>query len=76
MNEIEKARKTEEQLIKVINESWLPLTTIHYMLSNIQRQIVEVMNQPSEEQPEKPEDSAYGERPDPEPGTAAGRTER
>lgn len=56
MNALEQTQKVEEQLIKVINESQLPLTTIHYMLSNIQRQIVEVMNQPSEEQPEKPEE--------------------
>lgn len=56
MNALEQTQKTEEKIINAINESQLPLTTIHYMLSNIQRQIVEVMNQPSEEQPEKPED--------------------
>lgn len=49
MNALEQTQKTEEQLIKVINESQLPLTTIHYMLSNIQRQIVDALNKPAEE---------------------------
>ena len=46
MNALEQTQKTEEQLIKVINESQLPLTTIYYMLSNIQRQIGEALQQP------------------------------
>lgn len=49
MNALEQTQKVEEQLIKVINESQLPLTTIHYMLSNIQRQIVDALNKPAEE---------------------------
>ena len=49
MNALEQTQKTEEQLIKAINESQLPLTTIHYMLSNIQRQIVDALNKPAEE---------------------------
>ena len=44
MNALEKMQKVEGDLIKTINESGLPLTTIHYMLSNIQRQIAEVLN--------------------------------
>lgn len=54
MNALEQTQKTEEKLIQVINESQLPLTTIHYMLSNIQRQIVDALNKPAEE-PEKGE---------------------
>ena len=49
MNALEQTQKTEEKLIQVINESKLPLTTIHYMLSNIQRQIVDALNKPAEE---------------------------
>lgn len=45
MNALELTQKTEETLVKVINDSGLPLTTIHYMLSNIQRQIIETLNQ-------------------------------
>lgn len=44
MNALEQTQKVENELIKTINESGLPLTTIHYMLSNIQRQIVDVLN--------------------------------
>ena len=44
MNALEQTQKVESDLIKTINESGLPLTTIHYMLSNIQRQIIEVLN--------------------------------
>lgn len=45
MNALEMTAKTEDAIIKVINDSGLPLTTIHYMLSDIQRQIVEILNQ-------------------------------
>lgn len=44
MNALEQTQKVESDLIKTINESGLPLTTIHYMLSNIQRQIADVLN--------------------------------
>lgn len=44
MNAFEQTQKIENELVKTINESGLPLTTIHYMLSNIQRQIIEVLN--------------------------------
>lgn len=44
MNALEQTQKTEEQLIKTINESKLPLTTVYYMLANIQRQISDALD--------------------------------
>ena len=44
MNALEMTKKTEDAIIKAINESGLPLTTIHYMLSDLQRQIAETLN--------------------------------
>ena len=44
MNALEQTQKVENELVKTINDSGLPLTTIYYMLSNIQRQLVEVLN--------------------------------
>jgi len=52
MNALEQTRKVEEQIIKTINESGLPLTTIYYMLQDLQRQIEEAANrQPEEAKP-------------------------
>ena len=56
MNALEVTQKTEETLIKTINDSGLPLTTIHYMLNNIQRQIIEALNAPA-----KPEEGGDNE---------------
>lgn len=43
MNALEVTQKTEEALIKTINESGLPLTTIHYMLQDLQRQVADAL---------------------------------
>lgn len=48
MKALEQTQKTEEQLIKTINESGLPLTTVYYMLANIQRQIGEALDKQAE----------------------------
>jgi len=48
MNALEVTKKTEETIIKAINDSALPLTTIYYMLSDLQRQIVEALNNANE----------------------------
>jgi len=52
MNALEQTMKTQDEIIKTINESGLPLTTIYYMLQDLQRQIVEASNrQPEEAKP-------------------------
>lgn len=48
MNALEVTKKTEEAIIKTINDSALPLTTIYYMLSDLQRQIVEALKNVNE----------------------------
>ena len=50
MNALEQTMKTQEAIVKTINESGLPLTTIYYMLNDLQRQIMEALNKPAEEE--------------------------
>lgn len=52
MNELQRVRHTQDALITVINESALPLTTVHFMLMDIQRQIQAAL----EKEPENKEE--------------------
>ena len=49
MNALEQTRKTQDEIIKAINESGLPLTTVYYMLNDLQRQIEEAVTKQPEE---------------------------
>ncbi len=44
MNALDTTKKTEETIIKAINDSGLPLTTVYYMLADLQRQITDALN--------------------------------
>lgn len=43
MNELEKIEKTKEAFVKAINESYLPPSTIHYMLMELDQMVINFM---------------------------------
>ena len=53
MNELEKAHVLQDSIINAINESALPLSTVHFILLDIQRQIQEVIAKPAVEKTEE-----------------------
>lgn len=47
MNEIEKAHELQNSIVTAINESALPLSTVHFLLLDIQRQIQDALTKPT-----------------------------
>ena len=47
MNDLEKAHDLQNSIVTAINESALPLSTVHFLLLDIQRQIQDALTKPT-----------------------------
>ena len=47
MNDLEKAHELQNSIVTAINESALPLSTVHFLLLDIQRQIQDALTKPA-----------------------------
>lgn len=47
MNELEKAQNLQNNIVTAVNESALPLSTVHFILLDIQRQIQDALTKPT-----------------------------